>query len=53
MAKKRTKADKLQRNVERLARRDEACRQKSANQRSEPLQAEAEIPSTKRKTTAA
>jgi len=30
MAKKRTKADKLQRNVERLARRDAACREKSA-----------------------
>lgn len=30
MAKKRTKADKLQRNVERLATRDDACREKSA-----------------------
>jgi hypothetical protein len=30
MAKKRTKADKLQRNVERLATRDVACREKSA-----------------------
>ncbi len=30
MAKKRTKADKLQRNVERLAKRDVACREKSA-----------------------
>jgi hypothetical protein len=30
MAKKRTKADKLQRNVERLAKRDAACREKSA-----------------------
>lgn len=38
MAKKRTKADTLQRNVERLATRDEACREKSAitEQRSEP-----------------
>ena len=30
MAKKRTKADKLQLNVEQLARRDEAYREKSA-----------------------
>jgi hypothetical protein len=30
MAKKRTKFDKLQRNVERLARRDAACRERSA-----------------------
>jgi hypothetical protein len=29
MAKKRTKADKLQRNVERLATRDDAVREKS------------------------
>ena len=29
-AKKRTKFDKLQRNVERLARRDAACRERSA-----------------------
>jgi len=38
MAKKRTKADKLQRNVERLARRDAAYREKSAitDQHSEP-----------------
>jgi hypothetical protein len=30
MAKKRTKAEKLQRNVKQLARRDDACREKSA-----------------------
>ncbi len=30
MAKKRTKADKLQRNVERLEKRDDAGRDKSA-----------------------
>jgi hypothetical protein len=37
MSEKRTKADRLQRNVERLAKRDEACREKSAinDQRSE------------------
>ena len=54
MAKKRTKLDKLQRNVERLARRDDACRERSAikDQRSEPLKGEAEILGTKRKATA-
>jgi hypothetical protein len=31
MAKKRTKADKLQRNVERLATRDEARRESQIN----------------------
>jgi len=37
MAKKRTKADKLQRNVERLATRDEARRESQIDdQRSEP-----------------
>jgi hypothetical protein len=37
MAKKRTKADKLQRNVERLATRDEARRESQINdKRSEP-----------------
>ncbi len=38
MAKKRTKADRLQRNVERLAARDEAWRERSetSDQRSEP-----------------
>ena len=38
MAKKRTKADRLQHNVERLARRDEAWRERSAisDQRSGP-----------------
>jgi hypothetical protein len=38
MAKKRTKADKLQRNVERLATRDDAVREKSeiTDRRSEP-----------------
>jgi len=38
MSEKRTKADKLQRNVERFARRDAACRERSeiADQRSEP-----------------
>jgi len=53
MAKKRTKTDKLQRNVERLARRDVACREKSEidKQRSEPLQPEADV-GTKRKATA-
>jgi hypothetical protein len=29
MAEKRTKFDKLQRNVERLAKRDDACRERS------------------------
>ena len=42
MAKKRTKADKLQRNVERLATRDEARRESQINdKRSEPI---SEIP---------
>jgi len=37
MARKRTKADKLQRNVERLATRDEARREAQlSDQRSEP-----------------
>ncbi len=38
MAKKRTKSDRLERNIERLATRDEACREKFAinEQRSEP-----------------
>jgi hypothetical protein len=37
MAKKRTKADKLQRNVERLATRDAARRESQINdKRSEP-----------------
>ncbi len=38
MAKKRTKADKLQRNVERLATRDAAVRERSeiTDKRSEP-----------------
>lgn len=37
MAKKRTKGDKLQRNVERLATRDEARRESQIDdQRSEP-----------------
>jgi hypothetical protein len=37
MAKQRTKADKLQRNVERLATRDEARRESQINdKRSEP-----------------
>jgi hypothetical protein len=37
MAKKRTKTDKLQRNVERLATRDEALRESEINdKRSEP-----------------
>lgn len=38
MAQKRTKFDKLQRNVERLARRDAACRERSAinEERPEP-----------------
>jgi len=38
MARKRTKEDKLQRNVERLASRDETWREKSAiaDQRSQP-----------------
>ena len=38
MAKKRTKADKLQRNVERLATRDDARRESQINdKRSEPI----------------
>jgi len=55
MAKKRTKLDKSQRNVERLARRDAACRERSAinEERPEPLKAEAESLGAKRKTTAA
>jgi len=42
MAEKRTKADKLQRNVERLARRDDACRERSeiADQSSKPVKAD-------------
>jgi hypothetical protein len=46
MAKKRTKADKLQRNVERLAKRDAACRERSAMNEERPEPA-------KRKATAA
>jgi hypothetical protein len=62
MAKKRTKADKLQRNVERLATRDEARREAQLSyQRSEPARktpgpgeraAEAEILGTKQKAAA-
>jgi hypothetical protein len=62
MAKKRTKADKLQRNVERLARRDEARREARINdKRFEPTgttsgpaerEAETEILGTKQKATA-
>jgi hypothetical protein len=46
MAKKRTKADKLQRNVERLAKRDAACRERTATNEERPEPA-------KRKATAA
>jgi hypothetical protein len=55
MAQKRTKFDKLQRNVERLAKRDAACRERSAinRERPEPLKAPVESLGTKRKTTAA
>jgi len=55
MAKKRTKADKLQRNVERLAKRDAACRERSSmsEERPEPLKAAVESIGAKRKTTAA
>jgi len=63
MAKKRTKSDKLQRNVERLATRDAARRESQINdKRSEPTgktpapterEAEAEIPGNQRKGTAA
>ena len=63
MAKKRTKAEKLQRNVERLATRDEARRESQINdKRSEPArttsdlterEAEAEILGTQRKAPAA
>jgi hypothetical protein len=44
MAEKRTKFDKLQRNVERLATRDAAYRERSAinEERTEPLKAESE-----------
>ena len=62
MAKKRTKADKLQRNVERLATRDDARRESQINdKRSEPTskspdlterEAEAEILGTQRKAAA-
>ena len=54
MAKKRTKADKLQRNVERLAKRDAACRERTEmnEERPEPLKAKAESLGAKRKTTA-
>jgi hypothetical protein len=61
-AKKRIKADKLQRNVERLATRDEARRESQlSDQRSEPArkagpaerEAEAEILGTQRKAGAA
>ena len=62
MAKKRTKADKLQRNVERLATRDAARRESQINdKRSEPTgeipgpterEAETEIPGTQRKAAA-
>jgi len=62
MAKKRTKADKLQRNVERLATRDEARRESQINdKRSEPTskipdpterEAETEILGTQRKAAA-
>jgi hypothetical protein len=58
MAKKRTKADKLQRNVARLATRDEARREAQlSDQRSEPTgktpgppkrEAEAETPGSKK-----
>jgi len=42
MSEKRTKADKLQRNVERLARRDAACRERFeiADQSSKPVKAD-------------
>ncbi len=36
MSEKRTKFDKLQRNVERLAKRDEAFREKSASDEERP-----------------
>ena len=62
MSKKRTKADKLQRNVERLATRDDARRESQINdKRSEPTgktpgpterEAEAEILGTKQKAAA-
>jgi len=62
MAKKRTKADKLQRNVERLATRDDARRESQINdKRSESTgktpgpterEAEAEILGTQRKAAA-
>ena len=62
MAKKRTKADKLQRNVERLATRDAARRESQINdKRSEPTgetpgpterEAETEILDTQRKAAA-
>jgi hypothetical protein len=53
MAEKLTKADKLQRNVERLARRDDACRERFeiADQSSKPV--EADILGTKQQATAA
>lgn len=51
MAKKRTKADKLQRNVEQLDKRDNANRESgTTDESSEPV---AEITRTKRKPTAA
>ena len=63
MAKKRTKADKLQRDVEQLEKRDEARRKSQINEKhSQPpgktpgpteREAEAEILGTQRKATAA
>ncbi len=53
MAEKRTKFDKLQRNVERLAMRDAACRERSDEERPEPLKAESENLGTKTRTAAA
>ena len=45
MAQKRTKFDRLQRNVERLARRDAACREKSeiTDQHPEPADKNTDI----------
>ena len=42
MAEKRTKFDKLQRNVERLATRDDACRERFeiTDQSSKPVEAD-------------